>query len=719
MNTDPFISGRAAPFGPRAAPQRPQVHDQNGIEVGQIFNTLWRGRWIMLLCMIASLCLAIAWLNTLAVNRYTASTVIALQSRDEQVVDFDNVLSGLGGDGHTIKTEIEVMRARGLFRKLVADLDLTQDPEFNRHIRDQSSPVTQAVLATAETVRWILGRSRPDVPPSQRKILDDTVETLLDNVAVANIRDSYVFNISVTTRDPAKSALIADRLAALYIRDQVDAKFQATDRAISWLADQVKTLEGELEASENAVKLFTAKANLVSEEALALRRGQLKEFRTRRADLMASQTALGTKTERMRAAAQSGDLSAMAIAADDEALQAMLVRTRTGGAAARQAFSNQFQNLQAQISLSLRRAQEQAKALQASIAEIERQVNTQSAELLELQQLQRVAKANQLIYEYFLGRLKEITVQRGIQQADSRVLSPAVVPEDPSAPQGVALLMGAILLGGLVGAGLVLLRELANRSFRAGDDLERLAGITVLGEIAKAPVTKRHKVLRYMLSKPSSELMEGLRNLRTSITLSSIDTPPKVILLSSSVPGEGKTTLSIGLAHSFAPTAKRVLLIEGDIRRRTFGEYFETDQKEGFATALKTPDKIANIVVHDEDLGIDVLLAEPVSANAADVFAGSAFRDFLDKIRDRYDVIIIDTPPVLAVPDARMIGALADMVLYVVRWDETSKRQVSQGLHAFASANVSVNGLVLSQVDRGRQKAYGYGDGVAKGYYTS
>ncbi|MDQ7080731.1 MAG: CpsD/CapB family tyrosine-protein kinase [Paracoccaceae bacterium] len=234
------------------------------------------------------------------------------------------------------------------------------------------------------------------------------------------------------------------------------------------------------------------------------------------------------------------------------------------------------------------------------------------------------------------------------------------------------------------------------------------------------PTKQRRDALNYLIKKPTSAAAESVRNLRTSILLSNVDKPPKVIVITSSMPGEGKTTVSLALSHNMAGLGKKVLLVEGDIRRRTFSEYFKIEGSRGLLSVISGEAAPEDIVYRDEKLGFDVLVGEKSMTNAADIFSSEKFRQFIEDMRKAYDYIVIDTPPVLVVPDARVIAQNSDAVLYAVKWDSTPKGLVLQGLKMFETVNCPVTGLVLSQVDSKSMKKYGGHDGYhAKGYYDN
>ena len=256
------------------------------------------------------------------------------------------------------------------------------------------------------------------------------------------------------------------------------------------------------------------------------------------------------------------------------------------------------------------------------------------------------------------------------------------------------------------------LRELFGKIqvFRTADELETSTGYPVLGQIPTIPARKRTNVLKYLTDRPTSAAAEAVRNLRTTTLLSNVDNPPQVIMLTSSLPGEGKTTLSLSLTQNLTGLGKKVLLIEGDIRRRVFAEYFDIKGKQGLLAVLSGERTLDESVVNIRQLGADILVGERSYASAADVFSSDAFREFLATARAAYDYIIIDTPPVLVVPDARIIGSSVDAILYTVKWDSTTKRRVSEGLKSFENVNLSVTGLVLGQINARGMIRYGYWD---------
>jgi succinoglycan biosynthesis transport protein ExoP len=693
-----------------------RVHQgaEDEIDLMALARTLWRGKWWILLTTLIALFVGGYYAFRVAVPVYTARAVVALESRQEQVVDIESVMSGLSGDQATINTEVEVLRSRHLAKKLVLELGLLGDPEFNAELRERE---TFSLDGVRSMLRGVLGSAVPS-QKSDEAILEATTDRLIKAVTISNIRQSYVFNITAVTTSPQKSAAIANKLANLYILDQLETKFDATEQATNWLTDRVSQLKDELEQAEADVKAFNARTELISAEVLEAMNRQLKDLRDRITEAETSSANAEEQLRLLSSAQATGSLESMAGAAQDRTLDRVMGMIAQG-TTDQEAFDSRYSQIVDRARLERDRAMAQIDTLESSVRDLEARIGTQSTDLVELQQLQREAEASRLIYEYFLGRLKETSVQQGIQQADSRILSDAVVPTSPSAPRKSLILAMSVIVGSLAGAAAVLLYELTQNTYRTAEELEASTGYTVMGTVPKVPAKDRAMILEYVLEKPTSQAAEAVRNLRTSIMLSNVDNPPKVVMSTSSLPSEGKTTQSLLLAQNVAALGKRVLLIEGDIRRRVFTKYLDVSSKRGLVSILAGEAGFEEVVQHVDRLGVDVLIGEKPKVNAADLYASEKFAAFLREVRNRYDLIVIDTPPVLVVPDARVIGKQVDAVIYAVKWDATAKTQVAAGLNMFESVGVKVTGLVLSQVDPKGLKRYGYGEYGSYNYYSS
>ncbi|MBZ0122824.1 MAG: polysaccharide biosynthesis tyrosine autokinase [Roseovarius sp.] len=708
-----------------AAPQgagRPQPgRDEHEIDLMELARAIWRGKWTIALAIVAAALLAGYYVFAVAVPKYRSTVEMTLEVRAKQVVDIESVISGVSTEDAALNTEVEVLLSRRVLGKLVDRLNLVEDAEFNQYLHPPSA--LDGIKAFVKGM-IVSGDGGDGGGPVRKSPRDVTIDTLLLALSASVKRDTYVYTLSATTANPEKSARIVNTLADIYIDEQIAVKFEATEQAVAWLSERVTELEADLRAKEETLKAAMAETDLISAEALEGLNLQVKDLRDRLQEMSAQADRSGGAETRLRAFLETGDRAAAVEATQDATLQRLLQSVRDGDAEAAQLFDQRLETLATRARAESARLGNQVEALEQSYEALQDRIERQSEDLLRIQQMEREAETTRTLYETFLTRLKETAVQRGLQQADSRVLSDAIlgVKVEPRAALVLAL---AVVLGAMFGAGVVLVRQFLHNTFRTAEDLEAATGFSVMGQIPAMPIKSRRDLIGYLQDKPTSAAAEAVRNLRTSILLSDIDAPPKVIMSTSSLPGEGKTTQAVALAQNLAGLGKRVLLVEGDIRRRTLNEYFSEAPRGGLITALAGDAPLRDVVFFDERLGADVLMGQKSRANAADIFSSDRFRDFIAEVRGSYDYVIVDTPPVLVVPDARVIGQHVDAIVFSVAWNKTHRGQVMAAMREFESVNLRVTALVLSQIDPKGMKRYGYGgkygaySTYGRGYYEA
>lgn len=702
-------------------PASNQGKDGDEIDLLSLAQTLWRGKWWIMLAALVAMAIGGNYAFRVAVPTYSATAQMALQIQQASVIDIESVLTGFDGDRDAMNTELEVILSRDLIGQLVDRLDLMADPEFNPTLR----PVEDGLFSTgllADLRQFLLPRDV--VTPTEAQIRNEVISNVREALNTTSSRDSYTFQITATTENAATSVLLANTLAQVYRDDQVAQKVAATESAAVWLSGRVSELQAELEERQAAITELRTQSALVSQETLVALNDRSVELQQA---LQTVQLELEDATALSAAmdAALDGDNAEKAASVRDIQLTGILEAVERGDAGAQLRFDRRFESLRLQTSADVLRLTEQVRGLQSEADRLKRQFEEQSAALADLQELERETEATRVLYETFLTRLKETTVQEGVHQPDSRILSEATEGVMVS-PRKARILALSMILGIIAGSAIVLMREMAQNTYRTAEDLEQTTGISVLGQIPRIPARGRPETVAYLATKPTSAAAEAVRNLRTSVLLSNVDNPPKVIMSTSSIPGEGKTTLAIALAQNLAGLDKRVILIEGDIRRRTFGEYFpKAKEKGGLLSVITGKMPLEQAVWREPNGRIDILMGERSTINAADVFSSEAFRSLIDTLRDSYDYVIIDTPPVLVVPDSRVIGQHVDAIFYSVNWDSTKRTQVQEGLRQFQMVNLRVTGMVLSKIDPKGMKRYGYGERYGaysrygRGYYDT
>ena len=721
------------------ARREPEEFDDE-IDLVGLARTVWRGKYWM--AVAGFIGLAIAWYQVTYQTTpiYRATSTLALDVYSPSLVSFDTVFTGMSGDDAELQTEIAVMRSRRLIGKLVDRLNLTNDPEFNSDLQqptdagmmdgasDTLTRLKDAVRSAVERVGVIPPRPpENETPPTPGKAFEKTVTSVTDSITVTREEWSYLIKITAATEEAGKSALIANALAELYIEDQLESKFERMRQATDWLSGRVADLQSDVESSARELKDFVANANLISEEVLQALNLRLKEQRERLSETASSAAGLETRIAAMKAARANGAPATIAAVSEDPTLDRILPQVLTGDVAATELFGARYDQLLTRLSSDLERNRSQQGLLEQAIARQQAEIDQQSDELVKVEQLQREAEANRLLYEYFLTRLKEASVQEGVQQADGRIISPAVVPGGASNPGRNRTLAMGLLAGVLLGGALFFLKERLDRRIRTPEELEEVYPIPILGQIPKIPGWSRRAVFNYLTRRPASSASEAVRNLRTSLLLSNSAAAPQVIAITSALPGEGKTTTAFALAHNYSGLGKKVLLVEGDVRRGTFSELVDRNStKTGLVEVVVGDAILEEATVRPDGMVFDVLLGGQTSLNPADVLSSKDFGEFLAEARKIYDLVIIDTPPLLVVPDARVISQHADAILFSVLWNKTTADHIRDAIQQITSTGLRPSGFVLGNIDPRGIRKYGYANryiaynkAYAKAYYRN
>jgi len=354
--------------------------------------------------------------------------------------------------------------------------------------------------------------------------------------------------------------------------------------------------------------------------------------------------------------------------------------------------------------------------LQANFQKLQQQANQTGNAEVKLRELDREAQANRTLYESFLARFKETAEQQDMQQPDARIIARADSPVDPSFPNKKLFIAMALLGSALVGIFLAIVIERLDNGFRSTEQVEQLTGLSGLGMVPAVPGRERLGCSPedYLLKKPTSSFAESIRSVRTAILYSHVDQPPKAILVTSAVPEEGKSLLSLSLARSSAKAGQKVLLIDADLRRPKLTKLLKGNNDATLAELFagqKTAEEVLNV---DAESGLHFICGRAGMPNPQDMLASQHMRDFVRSVSAHYDLVIIDSPPVFAASDSLVLSRIVDATVFVVRWEQTPRQVVIGALKQLQSVGGNIAGLVLSRVNVKKHAKFGYGD---HGYY--
>ncbi len=726
---------------PQSKTAPPQVTEE--ISLSELFHTLWFRRRLLLSTAFFIIAVGIIVLFQMQ-SRYTASSSIMIGLPKTKVVDIEAVLSaGLGNDAAIIG-EIEVLRSRELVKKLIEKFNLISKAEFNPSLRPPG------LMSHLTPKRWIpedwresLGMEPPaELSDEEKERVEMAAATniFLSKLKVSPIKRSNVVKIGFESNNPKLAAAIANELPEAYIIGQMEAKFEATEKATKWLDEQLSDLKEKVESSERAVEIYRDRYGLTEGKGARILTSQLSEINSQ---LVISKAERAQVEARLRQVKRLMKKSGSDIESASEVLASGLIqRLREQEAMVTRKASEisvehgpkhpkmlqvqaEIGNIRDKIKLEIQKivaglenevevARTKEYSLSKSMKELGQQTGEQKKEAVELHALERESSANRVLFETFLSRFKETSSTSGIEEADARVISKAEIPMSASFPKKKLMLVLIVVGAFFVAVILVFMVQALNSGLLSPEQIENELGISAIGMIPTVPGKNPHD---HILAKPHSSFGEALNSLKTSLILSDPDEAVKVIQITSSVPEEGKSTLAIAFARLLAKSGEKVLIIDGDLRRASL------EKKLGFPTNHKG---LTDLVISGEGPKKECIIKDKRSSayimpkgtaefvNATDVFSSHRMQVIIDSLRDVFDYVIIDTPPVMAVSDARVIGRIVDKILFVVRWDSTPRKVIKAAVQQLKDDDADIAGCVLQQVNLKRYGSYGYGD---SGYY--
>jgi capsular exopolysaccharide synthesis family protein len=381
-----------------------------------------------------------------------------------------------------------------------------------------------------------------------------------------------------------------------------------------------------------------------------------------------------------------------------------------------------------QLDIQTREAQSNEAQLQQRLDELTSVRHDENRLLPKLRQLEAEQASARTVYDTFEKGWYRALVQDGVPSPKGRVIQAATPTDWPAFPNVPILLAAIFVASVMVGVAVVFVFEARDKSFHTAEEIEDEVGLPVLGMSLLAPaglrrfIGRRTPVSQQMLAKPNSALSESVRFVRSAITFAHSDQQPKVVMVTSAVPGEGKTTFALMLARLSAQSGKRVLAIEAETRRPSFGRDLSPLPKKGLTEYLTGRATFEEVLGMDRESGLHFIATRERGKFGNDLLSSAQMAALLERARQDYDFVVVDTPPSTVVADAFELGRLADSVVLVVKWACTPRHIVAQAARKLRAANIPLVGTVLTQVDTARYAAYGHGQlpyQYAKAYYIT
>jgi capsular exopolysaccharide synthesis family protein len=564
-------------------------------------------------------------------------------------------------------------------------------------------------------------------------VFDVVTQRLRDEIEPALLGKSKLVGIGVELPDPELSAKIANAVAEGFIDSQLDASLDTSLATTAWMNSRLEELRSKLKTAEDTLQKYREAEGLVDVDGVAtISANELSMTGTKMIDARRARAEAESQFRQVQSL-RSGDLDRLAsvpavlghpliqqFKADVARAQAKVeeMSRRYGDkhpamVAARSDLSAATASLQAQVQLvvagierNYQLAQANENSLRTSFNSNKAQIQDISRKEFKLRELQREVDTNRSLYETFLTRLKETAATSDMNSANARIVDRAIVPTKPSKPKKPMIVSIAAVLAAVLGIGLTLLFEAMNNSFKSTEDVESKLNVPVLGVVPLVPKKNRHQVAHLFENNDNKAFSESIRTLRTSLVLTDLDSPRKIVLVTSSVPGEGKSSIASNLAFSVAHIEK-VLLIDADLRRPTMARNFNFPVgTPGLANLIAGTAKLDECI---RTVGnVDMMPAGMVPPNPQELLSSSRLTNILELLKTRYQRIIIDSPPTMAVSDSKLLATSCDALIYVVRAEHTSIPMVQKGMGQLLQNNAPITGVVLNQVDLSKTSKYGY-----------
>lgn len=708
------------------------------IDLRQYWMTINRHKWgIFGFAVIVSILTILVVFSMKPAYRATATLLI--ESQQANVVSIEEVYGLDTKNNEYYLTQFEILKSRQLAEKVIQKLNLVDHPEFNPepsalsfNWRDMLPVELPQKEQTAEELAQIK--------------LQNITNSFLQKLSVAPVRKTQLVKITFEANSPLLAAQVANAVGEAYIENNLDARLQLTYKASEWLMERLSGLREQVSTSEDKLQDYRNREGIVGSDGGAqIANNELSLISTRLVDARRKRLEAESLYRQIKAVS-SPDLEAyeniplilnhplirdLKRAELETALKKADLAKRYGPkhpqmqAAeselndVRNSLYNQIKRIVNSVENDYRIAQTNERSLKADQENAKQSLQSINNKDHRLKSLEKEAESTRQLYDTFFNRLNETNATGNLQTANARISDPAVIPMKPAKPKKKLIVVLSFVASLMFGVVLAFLMEALNNTVKTAADVETKLHSTMLGLLPLITQTKGEVDTSYKayISDPQSPYAESVRTIRTGVVLSALDNPHKILCCTSSIPGEGKTSLAINLATSLGQMEK-VLLIDADMRRPSIAKAFNLSSKTpGLSNLVAGTSKLEESIHRADINNIDLMTAGTLPPNPLDLLASKRFAKVLEVLESHYDRIVIDTAPTQAVSDALVLAQHVGAMIYVVKADSTNHQQAKAGLKRLKEANAPIIGVVLNQLDMKKATKY-YGNDY-EGYYDT
>lgn len=707
-----------------------------------------RRQWRVVLAAIAVAgAIGLAFAAT-AVPIYSATATLLIDRNNSQIVEQLSTIGGVVEDEASILSQVEVLQSETIGLAVVDSLKLTENQEFR---------ATRASLLSSifGTIRSLVNVSQWFSPTKKETVIDDGTlkrslsDRLLNDLSVKRIGRTYALELTYNSTSPVLAAQIVNAVASAYLLDKLNSKYEATRRASDWLSDRIAELRQRALDTDLAVQKFRAEHNLITTGNNGLLSDQQLAESNSALILAQSETAKArARVQRIEHILATDDVDAVVTDILDSSVANDLRKkylesskleteiTRRLGSSHIQAvrLRNEMQEYRrlmfqeiSRIAQSYKSDLEVSEAKERSLAESVAKAtdisNSASETQVQMRELQREAETYKNMYQTFLQRYQEAMQQQSFPVTEARVISKAMPPYIPSKPNKPIILVLFMIMGAAAGGGIAMFREFRDRFFRTGDQVRDVLGLEFLGNTPLIPnqptteaqenghpgLTRPTSVARYAVDHPLSSFAETLRSTRLAIDLGiPAKSGARIVGVVSSLPSEGKSTISINLAQLLAGQGARVLLLDADIRNPGATRAMARHAGEGLLEVLLEGRSLQDVLLRDEKTRLAFLptVVKQRVPHSSELLTSAQMHKLLAEASSAFDYIIVDLPPLGPVVDARAMAGRIDGFIFVTEWGKTARRAVRNTVENEVHIRKKCLGVILNKVDTEKLKLY-------------
>jgi succinoglycan biosynthesis transport protein ExoP len=721
-------------------------------------------RWkFMLLGALTGLGLGIAYAST-TTRLYSASVQLSLDAREATNARELTGLQTFGMSESEITTEIEIIKSVAVSEKVVERLSLTQNIAFMQTPQTGLSRLKSLLKAPVAPILNMVAQVSPEVPtlPIFEREQQDAakfaaISRLRNNMAVTRLRDSRVIDIRMTASSPTLSATVANAIADTYIEDQLESKFNATQRATDWLKERSDQLRDQSVQLDEEIAQFKRENGLVGVDN---QEASNEEFDNVSQQLSVARSQLVNQQAQQRFLAEiieTGDTSIAVSSTSDQSITSGLRSRYLDGLKDYNSLvsrlgleheqtmrrKSELDQLQVLLFEEIKRSEEIARnelnvtlrridQLEESLSEAETELGVDRELLVEVRELEREAGTTRSLYASFLQKYQQSKQEQSFTVSNVRILNPAKVPGGASYPDTSRIMLLSVLLGLMATTALAGLVELWDKNVRTGEQLQSALGIEFIGGLEE--ITDSKKVLRirgrdttllepismsfpdiliYGVNKPLSGFAETLRAIKMSIKLKPgaavASKTSKVVGIISAFPAEGKTTTGANLANFLASQGHKVILIDADLRNPGLTKALSCTIESGLVDILQGEVEWRQAIHIDAKTGLHVIANKQGRViHTSELIASEDMNQLMQALREHYEFIILDLPPLGPVIDARSALPLMDGFVLVTKWGQTNITHLERLLSTDPRLREKCYGAVLNFFDARRARSYGY-----------